>query len=166
MTYVVIANIIALMASCLMIVVGILRNKKHILITQTVQILFLMISNIILGGRRIIKKNGFCCVRNILCYKGKLNLSAKVIFTIVTILVPFLTQNMIWIDTLPIICAVSYVWGINILKFKLLTAGTSIGWLIYDFYYMSYTSAIFETGCVITSMISYFQIRTKQRKKS
>lgn len=166
--YVVVANIVALMASFIMIVVGMLKDKKQILIFQTLQIALLMISNVILSAFTGAIVNLLSCFRNVLCYKGKLNVMNKILITSITIGVPLLTQDLIWIDLLPIACAVIYVWCMNtndMLKFKVLTAGTSLGWFIYDFYIMSYTSALFDLGCAITSTIVFFQIKRKGNKK-
>ena len=72
MSYIVIGNIIALMASIAMVYAGILKDKKRILSAQTVQCGLFILSNIILGGIPGAIVNFLSCIRNILCYKGKL----------------------------------------------------------------------------------------------
>ena len=50
MFYIILGNIIALIASILMVYSGIIRQKKKILYVQTIQIGLSVISNIVLGG--------------------------------------------------------------------------------------------------------------------
>lgn len=65
----ILGNFIALIASILMIYVGTIKDKSKIIFTQTIQIMIIIISNIILGGITGAIINIICCIRNILCYK-------------------------------------------------------------------------------------------------
>ena len=65
MSCIVIGNIIALIASIIMVYSGLLKQKKKILYTQTIQILLAVISNIVLGGLTGAIINALSCVRNI-----------------------------------------------------------------------------------------------------
>ena len=50
MTQIIIGNIIALIASLLMVYTGLLRKKEKFIYIQTFQMLLLAISNLVLGG--------------------------------------------------------------------------------------------------------------------
>ena len=76
---IVIGNIVALVGSVLMAYSGIIKEKPKILIVQTIQMLMLAISNIILGGVPGAIINSVNCVRNMLCYEEKLGFKEKII---------------------------------------------------------------------------------------
>ena len=154
-------NIIALIASILMVYSGMLKQKKKILYFQTVQIGMSVISNIILGGITGAIINALSMIRNILCYKNKLGLKEKIIITILAIILTFKFNNLGYIGLLPLISTVSYIWLMNIKdvrKFKLLIIFTMLMWLIYDVVIKSYTSAIFDFMNIIANMFTLLQI--------
>ena len=158
----IIGNIIALIASILMVYSGVLKQKKKILYFQTVQIGMSVISNIILGGITGAIINALSMIRNILCYKNKLGLKEKIIITILAIILTFKFNNLGYIGLLPLISTVSYIWLMNIKdvrKFKLLIIFTMLMWLIYDVVIKSYTSAIFDFMNIIANMLTLLQIK-------
>lgn len=160
--FLIIGNIIALVASLLMVYSGILKEKKKILCVQTVQIGLSVISNIILGGITGAIINAISIIRNIIYYKEKLGTSEKIIITVLAVSLSLMFNNLGIIGVLPIVSTVTYVWLMNIKdvkKFKLLIAFTMLMWLIYDIVIKSYTSAIFDFMNILANMITIFQIR-------
>ena len=168
MVSIIIGNIIALIASILMVYSGMLKQKKKILYFQTVQIGMSVISNIILGGITGAIINALSMIRNILCYKNKLGLKEKIIITILAIILTFKFNNLGYIGLLPLISTVSYIWLMNIKdvrKFKLLIIFTMLMWLIYDVVIKSYTSAIFDFMNIIANMLTLLQIKFVKKVK-
>ena len=162
MVSIIIGNIIALIASILMVYYGMLKQKKKILYFQTVQIGMSVISNIILGGITGAIINALSMIRDILCYKNKLGLKEKIIITILAIILTFKFNNLEYIGLLPLISTVSYIWLMNtkdVRKFKLLIIFTMLMWLIYDVVIKSYTSAIFDFMNIIANMLTLLQIK-------
>lgn len=162
MVSIIIGNIIALIASILMVYYGMLKQKKKILYFQTVQIGMSVISNIILGGITGAIINALSMIRNILCYKNKLGLKEKIIITILAIILTFKFNNLEYIGLLPLISTVSYISLMNtkdVRKFKLLIIFTMLMWLIYDVVIKSYTSAIFDFMSIIANMLTLLQIK-------
>ena len=169
MVSIIIGNIIALIASILMVYSGMLKQKKKILYFQTVQIGMSVISNIILGGITGAIINALSMIRNILCYKNKLGLKEKIIITILAIILTFKFNNLGYIGLLPLISTVSYIWLMNIKdvrKFKLLIIFTMLMWLIYDVVIKSYTSAIFDFMNIIANMLTLLQIKLVKNVKN
>ena len=169
MVSIIIGNIIALIASILMVYSGMLKQKKKILYFQTVQIGMSVISNIILGGITGAIINALSMIRNILCYKNKLGLKEKIIITILAIILTFKFNNLGYIGLLPLISTVSYIWLMNIKdvrKFKLLIIFTMLMWLIYDVVIKSYTSAIFYFMNIIANMLTLLQIKLVKKVKN
>ena len=167
MNTILIANAIALLASLLMVYTGYIKKKEKILFFQTIQIGLSVISNLILGGITGAIINALGLIRNILCYKEKLNKIAQIILIILSILLGVYFNNLALIGLLPIISNVVYIVFMNIkdvIKFKYLIIFTMTMWLIYDIYIMSYTSAVFDLGNIIANIISIIQIKKSTKK--
>ena len=163
MVSIIIGNIIALIASILMVYSGMLKQKKKILYFQTVQIEMSVISNIILGWITGAIINVLSLIRNILCYKDKLGLNEKIVTTILATILTLKFNNLGYIGLLPLISTVSYVWLMNIKdvkKFKWLIVFTMLMWLIYDVVIKSYTSAIFDFMNIVANIVTLFQIKS------
>lgn len=167
MNTILIANAIALIASLLMVYTGYIKKKEKILFFQTIQIGLSVTSNLILGGITGAIINALGLIRNILCYKEKLNKIAQIILIILSILLGVYFNNLALIGLLPIISNVVYMVFMNIkdvTKFKYLIIFTMTMWLIYDIYIMSYTSAVFDLGNIIANIISIIQIKKSTKK--
>lgn len=162
MNYIILGNIIALIASLLMVYSGYIKKKEKIIFVQTIQIGLSVLSNMVLGGITGAIINALSLIRNILCYKNKLNTLAKIIITILSVVLIFMFNNLGIIGLLPLISTVVYIWLMNIkdvIKFKYLIIFTMTIWFIYDIYIMSYTSAVFDFGNIIANIISIMQIK-------
>ena len=158
----IVGNIIALIASLIMMYTGYVKNKKKIIFLQTVQIGMSVISNLVLGGIPGAIVNAVSCVRNIVCYKNKLDMKAKMIFVVVTTVLTIAFNNLLFIGLLPLAASLTYIVFMtekNVIKFKIITIVTLIMWGIYDLYIQSYTSACFDFLTVATNIIAIVQIR-------
>lgn len=162
MIYIIIGNIIALVASILMVYSGVIKQKKKIIYVQTIQIGLLVISNFVLGGFTGAIINALSFIKNILCYKNKLGMKEKVIIITLSLILSLIFNNLGIIGLLPLISTVAYILLMdtkNVINFKVLTIVTLVLWLIYDINIKSYTSAIFDVMCVIANIIAIFQLK-------
>lgn len=161
---IILGNIVALIASILMVYSGVLKQKKKILYFQTVQIGLSVLSNIILGGITGAIINALSLIRNILCYKDKLGIKEKIVITILAVTLSLLFNNLAFIGILPLISTVVYIWLMNIkdvTKFKILIIFTMTLWCIYDLYIKSYSSAVFDFFNIIANLFSIFKIKIR-----
>ena len=164
---IIIGNIIALIASLLMIYSGILKKPKDVIYIQSVQIGLLTASNIILGGIPGAIVNSLNFIRNIICYKDKLNIKTKIIITTIMTLLCIKYNNLGIIGYLPLICSVLYTWLIDTkdeIKFKYINILTLSFWFIYDLYILSFTSAIFDFGTIITNISAISKLKKIYKK--
>jgi hypothetical protein len=155
----IIGNIIAFIASSIMAYTGILTNKKKILYLQTIQMGLFVISNLILGGFTGAIINVIGLIRNILCYKEKLNLKYQIVITFLSIVFSLLFNNLGLLGLLPLISAITYIWFMNtksIKKFKILNIFTNGLWFIYELMIKSYTSSIFDLINIISNIVTIF----------
>lgn len=163
----VLGNIIALVASILMVYTGYLKKKKKLLYVQNIQIALLVVSDIILGGITGAIINFIGLIRNILCYKNKLTKKAKIIIIIISTILSFMFNNLKFIGLFPLISGIVYVWYIDIkdiVKFKYVIIFTMIMWGIYDLTIKSYTSALFDFLNIVASLIAISKIKKQRRK--
>lgn len=161
----IIGNIVALIASIIMVYSGFLKQKKRILYTQTIQIGLSVLSNIILGGITGAIINALSCIRNILCYRNKLNTKAKIILILLATILSLLFNNLGIIGLFPVLSIIIYTLLMNIknvVKFKWLIVFTMFLWLVYDLFIKSYTSAVFDFMSIIANIISIIQIGLKK----
>lgn len=166
MTNIIIANIIAFIASILMTYTGILKKKSTIILVQTIQIALFVLSNLILGGITGAIVNAISCVRNILCYKDKLGKLSKTFIIISTVVLSLMFNNLGIIGLLPIIATVLYTLFMDvkdIIKFKYLSSFISLLWGIYDIVIKSYSSAFFDFLTIITTIISIIKIKSSNK---
>lgn len=161
-TYVVIGNAIAFISAFIMMVSGLVKNKKKILYMQNIQMIVAAISNGFLGSIPGIINNMVGCVRNVLCYNDKLGKKEQIIIGVISATLMFFFNNLGVIGLLPLFCTIIYIVFINtksIMKFKILNLATLILWIIHDLYIKSYVYVIFEVGAIFSNMISMVQIK-------
>lgn len=166
MNYLVIGNLIALIASILMLYSGYIKKKQKIILVQTIQIGLSVISNIVLGGITGAIINALSLIRNILCYKDKLTKIWKVVLILLSAILTLTFNNLGLVGLLPLVSTIAYIWLMDIkdvIKFKYLIVFTMTMWLIYDIYIMSYTAAIFDLGTIIANIISIIQIKKNKK---
>ena len=164
-----IGNVIALIASLIMVGIGLVRNKKRIIYFQSIQIGLFVLSNFILGGYTGAIINVLNFIRNIICYKDKLGTKEKGIIGLLSIVLTVLFNNLGIIGYLPLLASLIYLFLMNtkgVVKFKFVMIITMIMWLIYDITIKSYTSASFDALTILTTYISIWQIRKKKWSKS
>lgn len=168
MVQIVIGNMIALIASILMVFAGLQKKKKKILFIQIIQIELSVISNLVLGGYTGAIINAVSCVRDILCYKDKMGNKEKIIIIVLAVGLSITFNNLGWIGLLPVVATVVYIIFMNtkdVVRFKYLIIFSMIMWLVYDIYIKSYTSGIFDFMSVIANLIAICQIKNNNHKE-
>ena len=162
MVHIIIANIIALIASILMVIAGLQKRKKTILLIQIIQIALSVISNLLLGGYTGAIINALSCIRDILCYKDKMGVKEKIIIILLAVGLSLVFNDLGWIGLLPVVATVVYIIFMNtkdVVKFKSLIIFSMIMWLVYDLYIKSYTSGVFDFMSIIANIIAIWQIK-------
>ena len=161
-----IGNIIALVASILMVYSGIVKNKKKVIYIQSLQIGLFVVSNLVLNGISGAIINGISFIRNILCYKNKLGFKEKIIITCFSTILTIYFNNLGLVGYLPLISTTIYLWLMTIKdvkKFKILMIFTIILWCIYDFSIQSYTAGLFDTLTILANIISLIKIKENNK---
>lgn len=155
MSYIILANVIALIASGFMVVASYQSDDKKCLLLQSVQIFLFIISNTLLKGITGIIINALSLIRNILTYKNKFNKTIKYLILLLIIVLSIIFNNLSIIGYLPLVGTVVFTLFIDsksIIRFRLSLSFSLLMWLIYDIFIMSYSSALFDffslIGCI------------------
>ena len=168
MTHIIVGNVIALVASILMVIAGLQKVKKKILFVQIIQIALSIVSNLVLGGYTGAIINAISCIRDILCYKDKMGTKEKIIIIILAVGLSITFNNLGLIGLLPVVATVVYITFMNtknVVKFKVLIIFSMIMWLLYDLKIKSYTSSVFDFASVIANLIAIYQIKKESKKQ-
>ncbi len=163
----IIGNVVALIASLIMVYTGCIKSKQKILYAQNIQMGLLGISNLVLGGFSGAAINAVGIIRNILCYYNKFGLKEKIFITILSTVLTIIFNNLGLIGYLPLIAIVVYTWLITIkdvVKFKILIIFTLVLWIVYDFTVKSYTACAFDLFTIVTNVIAIISIKNKPEK--
>lgn len=167
MNFILIGNIIALVASVIMVISGIVKEKKKVLFYQSVEVGLAVISYLFLGAISGAVINVINLIRNYLCYKDKLNVVLKIILTILSIVLVLYFNNEGLIGLLPLVCIIVYLWLItikDIIKFKIMIISLMILWTIYDFVVKNYVAGVFDILTILANIISIISIKKKRKK--
>lgn len=163
----IIGNIVALLASLAMTLSGLFKNKKQIILMQSIQIGLFIISNLVLGGYVGAIVNFISLIRNIICYKDKLDIKGIIIITILSVGLSLYFNNLGIVGLLPLVASTVYLWFMNIkevTKFKIMIILTTVLWLIYDICIKSYTSAVFDAATIITNFVTLYMLSRRKIK--
>ncbi len=169
MNIILIGNIIGLIGSSFMVIGGYLKNKNQAIIAQTLQLLSLSISNLILGSISGFINNLINCVRNVFSVKGKLTNIIKVIIILISIVLTIRFNNLGLIGYLPLINNIIFIIFMNTksdLNFKLLTIFYMLLWLVHNVYIKAYTTSIFNCITILTCLIAIHKILSSKTSEN
>lgn len=156
-----IGNAISMIGCLIMVGIGFLKKKTHILLAQSVQCCFMGFGNLILGG-----VSGFICnlvtiLRNLVCVRFPVTTKLKIFFIALQLLLSLGSLSVGIIGWLPIIAAGLFTWFLDTqsaVKLKLVILTTQVLWLIYDLYYRNYVAAAFDVMTMISNVIGLSMI--------
>lgn len=167
MKIVLIGNIIGLLGSIAMVISTIIKEKKKILISQSIQLTFLTISNLILNSLTGALVNIVSIIRNILTYKNKLNKVYLSIIILLTISTLFMNNRGL-IGLIPVIATTTITLGMLVeddRNFKIIILVAVILWSIHDYYIKSYTTFAFDLFSILGSGYSIIKQSKSINKK-
>ena len=163
---VIIANVIDFLAAILQVGSGSIKQKRKILVVQTIQILMQGVSMLLLGGITGTINNVLSCFRNYLCYKEKLNVYWKSFLIAASIGMTVIVNEQGFLGIIPAAVCTVFIIFMDIkdpVKFKLLVTLSFVPWMFYHFILQSYVGAIFDAATVITNTITLF-VMLKERR--
>ncbi|MBQ2927783.1 MAG: YgjV family protein [Oscillospiraceae bacterium] len=158
-------NLLSGIGCILMVAIGLLRKKSHILIAQSFQCGFMGVGNLILGGVSGFIANVVSIIRNLVFVKFRSTTALKVFFIALQVLLSLGALNDGWISWLPILAAALFTWCLDTnseAKLKLCILATQVMWLTYDIYYRNYVATTFDILTMLSNTIGYFMVRRQK----
>ena len=161
-----IGNAVSMIGCLIMVAIGFLKKKNHILIAQSVQCLFMGAGNLILGG-----VSGFICnivtiIRNIAFLRFPNTTVMKLFFMALQFVLSIGTLSAGWISWLPIIAAGLFTWCMDTrseARLKIVILCTQVMWLTYDLYYLNYVASCFDVMTMVSNCIGLYMILKKRK---
>ena len=161
-----IGNIMSFIGCILMILIGVVKEKKRILTIQSIQFCFMAVANFSLGAISGTICNVVSIIRNLVFSKWKGTTGLKLVFMGVQIFLTAVTWNGNLIEVLPLCCSLLLTWSMDIrsdLLFKCIIIFGQVSWGIYDLYYRNYTAFVFDCLATVSNLIGLWRIY-KDRK--
>lgn len=139
------------------------KTTKKILLMQTLAFFFKSLHYLLLGGLSGFLTSMVSGIRNLIFYKIKSNKYFTVLFTIIFLLIGLFTYNTVF-SLLPVIATIIYTLIINYNNPTYLRYGmilTSMTWLIYNIYVVSYSGIIIQIILLISNIIAMIKLDKK-----
>ena len=161
-TTIIIGNIITLAGSALMVLVGFLKSKKSILITQAVQVSVMAFGNYVLGGISGVIVNAVTLIRNLVALKTKFSVPIKIAFIAVQIVLAVIFRQDGIIYWLPIVAGCMFTWFIDtedMFLFKWIIIIVQALWAVFDFSIYNYSTLVFDIFAIISNTVAVYQMK-------
>lgn len=139
------------------------KSTKQILFLQTISFFFKTLHYYLLGGISGFLTSLISIIRNIIFYKIKESKIWIVFFIIIYIIIGIITLKSIY-ALLPVFATIIYTLIINYNNPKYLRYGifiTSLTWLIYNIYIISYSGIIIQIIMLISNIIAIIKLDKK-----
>ena len=168
MNLIVIANIFSTIACIIMVSLGFVKKKEHVVLGLDFQLGFLGVSNFILGAYSGLIGNVLGIIRNEVLPRVKKPLLWKVAFIVVQLVVTVtLCDISIWVNWIPFIYAVALTCvldtkNVNIFKGTILVVQGLF--FFFDLHYMNVGSMVADLLTVFTNGFSIFMALKKAKQ--
>lgn len=149
-----------------MVLIGLIKNKNKILLSQCVQFTLMGISHYLLGGMGGVVATVVSILRNLVFFKFRITVPLKLLFIALSVGLSLGTVSWNPITWFPILATCLFTWVIDsedIIKFKNVMILTVCMWFVYDAYHLNFVSAAFDAFTVVSTGYSVWQIK-KERK--
>lgn len=155
-------NAVSMIGCLIMVGIGFLKRKQHILLAQSVQCLFMGAGNLILGGVSGFVSNVVTILRNLVFSKRNVTVPLKVFFIALQIVLSLGSLDAGWIAWLPVLAAAVFTWFLDTqseTRLKVVILFSQVMWLIYDIHYLNYVATTFDVLTMCSNLIGLYMIR-------
>lgn len=157
-----IGNAVSFIGCLIMVGIGLLKKKSHILIAQSVQCGFMGLGNLILGGVSGFIANMVTIARNLVFARCPITTTLKIVFIAIQVLLSLGSMGDGLVCWLPLLAAVVFTWFLDTKSeatLKMVIISTQVMWLIYDIYYRNYVATTFDVMTMGSNLIGFFMVR-------
>jgi len=168
MNIILLGNIICLIGSLTMVVLGLIKHKKRFLLFQCVSTGFFAVGALLLGGITGTIVDVANIVRNLLAVRWRITRAMKLGFIVVVVGCSFLFGDNTVFSWLPVLAGCLYTWFIdteNMVLLKVVFAVTTVLWLVFDLSIHNYATVIFDFLTIVTSCVSIVSLLKERKNK-
>jgi len=161
MNLLVIGNIVSLIGAVLMVLIGLIKDKKRILTVQNAQFAIMGIGNLLLGGVSGAVANLVSIARNLYGLRFKMTTAGKVAFILVQAALTAVTNCNGWVGWLPVAAAAAFTWVMdtpNPIKMKNMIIFGQVCWCVFDASISNYTALVFDVITIISNLAGIYMI--------
>ena len=163
-----IGNIISFFGCILMVAVGFIKRKEHMLAMQCAQFSVQAVANLVLGSVSGCISGAIGVVRIIVFTRvKKVTTWMKIGFLVVQAIITYLTGAETLIQWIPVISMVAYTWYLDTDNEVLFKAVNLLGvcmWLFHDIYYINYSAAAFDIMTIVSTTVGVILLLVERRK--
>ncbi len=163
---IIIANVISVISCTMMVLIGLIKNKNKILLSQCVQFTLMGVSHYLLGGMGGVWATVVSILRNLAFFKFKVTVPLKILFVALSVVLSLGTVTINPVTWLPILATSLFTWVIDsedIIRFKNVMIITVCMWFVYDAYHLNFVSAAFDAFTVVSTGYSIWQIKKEKK---
>ncbi|QFJ55406.1 YgjV family protein [Pseudobutyrivibrio xylanivorans] len=175
----IVSQVFAILACILMVAIGYIKRRHHVIIAQNIQFVLFTISYACIGGIAAVVGNVVSLIRNIVCLKWNLNTPLKIFFIALQGIITYISLYNVWFNWLPMnagthgffdwlpflaaTCITITLSSKDDLIIKLGCIGSILCFGTYDFILHNWTVFAFDSFSMLTSLIGVYRI-LKERK--
>ena len=156
MNPILLGNIISLLGSTLMVAVGFLKHKRHILAAQCVQFAIQGTAHMILGATAGFVSAITGIARNIVMTRHGGTVRVKAFFIALQAVLSLPAMSLNPITWLPLLSGGVYTWFLDLKNptaLKAMMLGVQSVWIAYDLAYRNYTGMMFDIFAVLSTAV-------------
>ncbi len=168
MDIVILANIISFVGAVIMVVSGLLKTKRSILVAQNIQFAIQAVGNILLGGYSGAAINIISIVRNVFCVFVPFTWVWKLVFIAAQAGLTVWVNGFAVIGLLPLAAACLFTVFLdtkNDVLLKAVLTAAQVLWAIYDLSIKNYAFFVFDLLTIVSNLIAIFQMVRKRGKQ-
>ena len=162
----IVGNLFSFLAAVCIAISVIKKNKKDLIGWQIFDVIFCIISCVLLSAYAAATTNTVALVRNVLAYKNKLTKHNTLFLTGVCVMAGLLANNRGIIGLFPVMAAGSYTVLMYVTKdeqqMRWALISNLILWFVHDFYIQSYPLAVLDVGLSGWTAVQIFVNRKKE----
>lgn len=162
---VLLGNIVSFAGCILMVAIGLIKKKEHILTAQCFQFALMGAGNFLLGATAGVISNGLSIVRNLVFTRVQGTATLKALFIAVQVWLTVMTSGGALIEWLPVIAVVVYTWCLDLksaVAFKWVIIGCQVLWTVYDWHYLNYVAFAFDLMTMASTLAGIMMIQKKK----
>ena len=163
-TQILLGNGVFFLGAVILVLLGLIKTKRNILIAQILQEAFMGAGMLILGGIAGFIVDVVAIFRNLVCIKWNYTLKWKLIFIAAQagLYAVFGTEGLCgW---LPVVAMCLFTWFLdseNVILLKVLIAVMQLMWLVYDISIVNYVGMVVDVVSAVTNVVGIFLVKKK-----